>query len=563
MGVIKRKFESTSASRDDYDPATGACSIECFVSFQDKYRFAPLGRMTTPWPYTTTRVSPMARDIKRKITSEYEAILRKYDITMVDSHMQRMSPKHTTAEGRDVLIIVSDDLDTTRWLAAATEIQAAIDRRVGMANTDLKMRVEIRNFEAMYRDYSFAVKADTPECQVLAKAQSIVHAELARLNATQWTTIGCAMRGREREDSDNKPTVVVCFPPGSKYLYDYLAGKVESALEPLDTANSGLALQVEFMPGLLIPSISAEMRPAAPVFAGYDYKHPDCGFSIGPRGARDAGTAGIWVWFRKPGQPRQLAMLTCHHVVVSGDPGRRAVHDTYGIGLQGNNVPNPIVVDYPAPFDEAYTEEVLSNQANPAFNTPEQVAKNTESLAGMKKMKQDGGFGRVIHASGYHRRVQGRRMDWAIIAVRNPSFRGTNDAVPRTELTFEMLWNNRVNYQAQAGTFISGIGPGNEGTWVVKKGRTTRVTVGEITALKTICHWQDNSQSYEDVAELYKGGDPFATGGDSGSIVYNMEKQWVGMIIGEKTISCAGIFTPVDALLADIREQTGGSIELL
>lgn len=58
-------------------------------------------------------------------------------------------------------------------------------------------------------------------------------------------------------------------------------------------------------------------------------------------------------------------------------------------------------------------------------------------------------------------------------------------------------------------------------------------------------------------------GSKFAEGGDSGSLVFNLENEWAGMPFEADRSSGIGFVTSAYELSRDIEETTGVTIELV
>ena len=76
---------------------------------------------------------------------------------------------------------------------------------------------------------------------------------------------------------------------------------------------------------------------------------------------------------------------------------------------------------------------------------------------------------------------------------------------------------------------------------------------------RTVC-WGDGVVSKE--VEVIPFKLEFAGGGDDGSMVFNVKKEWVGMVVGSDS-EYAGYITPAADIIADIEARTGGIITLV
>ncbi|KFY00598.1 hypothetical protein O988_03221 [Pseudogymnoascus sp. VKM F-3808] len=83
---------------------------------------------------------------------------------------------------------------------------------------------------------------------------------------------------------------------------------------------------------------------------------------------------------------------------------------------------------------------------------------------------------------------------------------------------------------------------------------------GRVNSMKRTVCWGDGVVSKE--VEVLPFGTQFAEGGDDGSMVFNLKKEWVGMVVGGDS-EYAGYITPAADIIADIEERTGGTITLI
>jgi hypothetical protein len=80
--------------------------------------------------------------------------------------------------------------------------------------------------------------------------------------------------------------------------------------------------------------------------------------------------------------------------------------------------------------------------------------------------------------------------------------------------------------------------------------------------IKGAIAWDDGSVSHEYEFTSIDSGTRFAQDGDAGSLVFNHEKEWVGMLFAvDRCTNCAFV-TPVFELVRDIEEMTGWTITL-
>jgi hypothetical protein len=116
-------------------------------------------------------------------------------------------------------------------------------------------------------------------------------------------------------------------------------------------------------------------------------------------------------------------------------------------------------------------------------------------------------------------------------------------------------------YDVNPGDVISHTGEPTPYSWAGKFGRTTEATAGRVNSMKRTVRWDDGTVSKEvEILPFHLYG--FAMSGDEGSLVFNLEKEWVGMVVGGDC-NYAGYITPVSDIIADIEAKTGGTITLV
>ena len=272
----------------------------------------------------------------------------------------------------------------------------------------------------------------------------------------------------------------------------------------------------------------------------------------------NAGTLGTWVSFHRPDGVKQVCFLTCCHVISPGDPGNRTTIERDGIALNGKKAISPIIVDYPAPFDTEATKVILGSSISRGEDREERMKR---SLDVIEKHISNGGFGAVLHASGtFRKNINERRMDWALVRCHDPSTIGKNRP-SHGRFTSRQLGNRPVLYEVEPDEIVQKSNSLIDGMWVTKSGRTTGVTTGEVHAMRAIINWQ-NGMTTREIVVLGLAGD-FVDCGDSGAMVTNLNKEWVGMVIGKDSSRTWAIVTSVEDLRDDINKGTGGSISLL
>jgi hypothetical protein len=288
------------------------------------------------------------------------------------------------------------------------------------------------------------------------------------------------------------------------------------------------------------------------------------GASIGPQMTMDAGSLGVWVWFQPKGNSeRTPCFLTCYNVIASGegDPERRKRNDIEGIGLKEAVGPNPIKVDYPAPFDAAVTKKDFESKIEKGDDLDKA---NTRSLEIFNQYMSENGIGRVEYASGVRKKQDDRRMDWALVVINNPKMFGQN-SLPLQVWRPEELFNARLGQPKWSeNQIVSKIAPPKEGDWVAKSGRTTQARAGEVIAMKAKVTFSSHQLETSEIQVLNAmTGVPFAKDGDSGSIVVNYKGEWIGIVMAIDMHDEVTYIMSAKDIMDDIEKQTnGGTISL-
>jgi hypothetical protein len=97
---------------------------------------------------------------------------------------------------------------------------------------------------------------------------------------------------------------------------------------------------------------------------------------------------------------------------------------------------------------------------------------------------------------------------------------------------------------------------------VFKRGRTTGLTSGKFGGINPRVNLRGKVCSAWQV--IGKTGKLFCQPGDSGSFIIDSEGKWCGLLFAAPYASITGdaFVLPVDKLIADIEDLTGGSVSL-
>ena len=535
---------------------SGLCSIDFYMAAKDPFRVAPGKKIPYPWPHIRSIASAEAKEIADELRDAYEKVLLTFDIKLDDARVVGLS-----AEGgppaRDTLIIDTYDMDHRTWKDAATEIQKMLDDTISRRASEIKIRVEIRNHTQMYQDWSSVIKPNSVAHMACMEVEAAVYEQVKKSCPGQWRAISYLMRGPPSRPEDYRPTIMIRILPGTQNFWEIIEKSIVATVE----ASSSLSAQiyVEMLPGYVMPLISQEL--SAPLPKIHRILDPRNGSSIGPRGTTmDAGTLGAWVDFQGPGKAmKERCFLTCHHVISPGDDANKDHNDRYGIGLEGREIKAPITVDCPAPFDATATKTHLQWEISQGGDEDGEKARIINEI---DSRISAGGIGFVIHASGNSRNRNGRRMDWALVRVHLSASSQCNKPPPVSAFSSPQLMRGYIDYKVRTDEVVSKAVAPIKGDWVTKLGRCG-ITVGEVNAMESRVFWEGEAESYEVEIAGFGPYATFAERGDSGSMVINLKKEWVGMICWAVSSRDMGLITTTQELMDDIKDKTGGTISLV
>lgn len=301
---------------------------------------------------------------------------------------------------------------------------------------------------------------------------------------------------------------------------------------------------------------------------------PTNGASISARLSPErAGSLGLWVWIQGPNILKRRVFLTCYHVVRFGAAGNKDDYDERGYNINGHRNDRALLIDYPARIDAQLTREKFAQTPN---DYPDRVA--TTNVMNLNCPTAGGvGFGQLLFGSGLRLSSEWELLDWAVIA---PSHRAltleeTQNKPPQPPpggFLHEDLDDDAFNYTWSTKDVITQIGKLNPNSprdaFCVKTGRSTRTTTGFCHTIKDKVVWRDDNGKMEKISQemkfqAYPGSNSRAVmPGDSGSMVVNLKKEWVGMITGMEPGDSA-IMLPAQVIIDDFYAATGGTITLV
>lgn len=545
-------------------------SIELFNATKDPYRVAPLGKIPVPWPYDRGMASDLGKEMEERFKDDIADILRQYDITPTSVTVLRMWKRGLKSTAADTVVISVEQTDSTTWLPAAEDIYQAI--LPWARATTIHFRVELRHEARMFTNISTALLHGEDVTDIMTTIRPRIIALVKQAIPESWRAI--SFHGRQPWDKpygdmeSNKPTVVVQVDIGAVSTWEVIEEQLKGIID--EAAPPSIEIGLEILPCRLEDTVVVDIDDSPPMYQNEVPSAPTNGSSIAPLlVSSEAGSLGPIVKFQPKGSSNVYkCFITCYHVVAGGDPANRAFNDKNGIGF--NNLPRaPIRISWPARYDIDFTmselDEMIADQGTPAREREEmQIEKDML----MKRFPPTSTIGEVLYASGRTTNKDNRRMDWALVAFDRdgPGDRAKNE-LPMPA-AFPVTFRVRgYRFRAEPGDTVIGIGvpklgPSPRETWVGSFGRTSAAVSGEVNKLRSRTHWLDGMETDEIEIASLASATPFAKGGDSGSLVFNMDHKWIGMTIGAIQLSGYGYVTSAYDLMMDIEERTGGTIFL-
>lgn len=502
-------------------------------------------------------------DDDNDLVDRTQDVLEKFGVKFCNTSDQKWAQRGFREAGEHQLVLSTRETETTRWQEAVDNIYTmANDAAAQLGNT---MGVELVNPHRGYFDVSSAIEPGTPIHRSFLLIEQVVEAEVRKSCSNLWTSIAYHNRKNKFSDLDGiyvieQLTVIVFIAPGSVACWGDIQAQICHAIEALPF-DEDVEIALEILPGFNVPSrtISDPTTSCHPRYQGDIPPIPTLGASIGPQlSDTESGSLGSVVNFqpRDGGKP-QKCFLTAYHVVASGDPIGRAANDELGIGLDGRAVSRRIEISYPACCDGEYTKERLAGFVA-GDESPERGYAALTAL-----IEREGVIGEVIHASGLRHSSTGdrrRRVDWALVALHPSKDAVLNSPVDDSKFSHKDRQAFTFLYRTEPGDVISRTAEPVAFSWAAKFHIGRWGTAGRVNSMERTVHWGDGVVSKE--VEVIPFEMAFAEGGDDGSMVFNLEKEWVGMVVGGDS-EWAGYVTPAADIITDIEARTGGIITLI
>ena len=340
--------------------------------------------------------------------------------------------------------------------------------------------------------------------------------------------------------------------------YEALEAQLADSLKP-----AAIPLHFEFLSGEI--DLCVQEPPQRPQIPRTPFSfNPRNGDSIGRRGDDlGAGTLGGWVMLKYSNNKRVKCAMTCFHVVAGPTIPDPPVLGTKAIDATTSS--SKIEMEFPASYDRKHAIQLYKGHLQSGLNPQDRVIYQKE-LDRLEQREKSPVIGTVILSSGVRPNEANRWMDWALIET--PSTYNIN--VPPSAASFipaDSRWTNNgaveTLYRTDATSRIRAMGNIEVGDWVVKRGRTSFDTSGEVNKLWRSIKWEGYNNFITEEIEVEGLNGDFARPGDSGAFVTNANHELVGMVIGrDANVSKYdfGIITGIRDIEQDVKALCGATL---
>lgn len=493
--------------------------------------------------------------VNNSVDAAAAAILQHYRIHASRAIYRRWRPLE---EVMHTYLVEPTDSDPSTWRQAATEINHLF-LDVGVPQDLIEM--EIVNRSLANHKTSTALPYDSKILNALEATRSNIVNFLQAYAPSYWTSVAFHMRHNMfRPQEPKKPTILVFFRISASTRYEFLERELRKHL----THDLIPPFAIEFLSGEIDLGMD-NLRPIVPRQPIGAF--PRNGDSLGVHGENfEAGTLGGWLTLRWPGQTRRVKVgMTVFHLVsgqrTPDDPGLHAK------AVDTTTSSNKAQMEFPAAYDRKFAIEHYNNRLQGELNQVQRMRYQKE-LDRLVKHDAEPVIGSVLYYSGFRKNANDRRMDWALFETESTwtdnipppasSFLNESSRLPSTA-------SAAVDYDADASSRIQRFGKMQLGGWVVKRGRTTTDTSGEVIHLRRSVNWQAYNGFISEELEVIGLNGDFADGGDCGSWVTNEKGELVGIVIAKDSNATGyniGFVSDIGEIQEDFEALCGGRFAL-
>lgn len=576
-----RLEEIKSEVSDQAQENKNEMSLEMYLDNLDRYRSTSL---LNPWPYPLAlQHAPHLQDQILPLQDDIHAILDLHGFPDNAEFLPFVATKPQYPGGHIPIKLLRVTLRAEDHMP--TQLDAAKDHILQLlhASKIMDMHVEIVNIDLCAGPSIFPLSSQHPILTIFENVKDQIIQTLDHRLGSKWNVL--CLFGVGRSEQNAHPAIVVHVDPITFANWSNLASEIKVTVSK---HAEGHAIGVEFLPGDLFTLQSGEVSFTDRIDPN---GLPVMGHSIGIVGEENVGTLGAYFTLAQNGKIHR-GLLTNYHVVrppaLSADT--EECLDRFGCSMlqpvgQAIQMESPATVDRDATIldiDQRLevinqrmedlsmkTEERKQIGARPLptlQRTLEQCEVTVSDLHSKHKILQQMPYlmGNVAAASG--KAILGKRlMDWAFVELSDTAaemFFRPNVMFPVPPDQLPQLYDPDLRIPVPAGTPLTEIGGLEKDQYYLKLGRSTGVTAGICHGALACCNWkgkdrvryQHDGQQVEtssDVTEEYvivnkKRGETehqqasFAEGGDSGSLVINIDGQVCGLLYG----ATSGLYGP-------------------
>ncbi|KAK5061587.1 hypothetical protein LTR84_008131 [Exophiala bonariae] len=410
------------------------------------------------------------------------------------------------------------------------------------------------------------------------------------ISGLQWFTISVVSWGTNSNKSENPTTILIGAPRNTEKAWETLTGKIEAILDHVGLDGIGVTIIPAKHP------FSALDDPAENILSTSAFQSDiEPGSSLAPKGVDTSATAGGCIRLRNQDSRTEdmiMSVFHCYRTVIGTE------HELNGLRLDQASQIETVI-----PSDQDRTQKLQSIQITlqtaiaPLQNLQERFewtgdlrlqkwiddwTREIEEQEAQKRIinEFDSRVGSLRACSGFQ--IQNLH-DWSLSAVTNRCSK-LNTLPPPTDPQLvppttndDLDSSTKRYYQPVDGEIKSWSARGPKfGDRVFKRGRTTGVTTGIISHLKTdivlsnsqgqkiiFTGWEITPEPRPQPARPQPAGrdQSFVQASDSGAWVLDMDGNWRGMVFARLS-SGSGVMEDVEVIKQDIERMTGCNVEL-
>ncbi|EEQ31269.1 hypothetical protein McanMca71_006840 [Microsporum canis] len=545
---IRSRRQGGSSGEDSWDSAGSR------IDSQDDFRMGGPGLLPS-WPVDMMPSTGISAQLTEGLMNLAFIQLARYELNyhriMV---VQRYSRGHVPTPADNTLYISLYTSSNDNWVKALDDMLSAADQ-LGFSG-----RIEMIDHRALGGMKSFAPDTSSQLVQEWEGMKTLIIRRLTALEVN-WSVVVLQKRGYWEDVAIN--TVVIKAFISSRALAitarDRVAFDIDSAMDQFNLQVE--IVRADLLWGLFSRTSSSSESPSL----GWPFtnSYNSMGMSIGRTDTPAmAGTLGGYLQFTDSNGCEQFLGVTCYHIIREGPDGE-IDSVIQRDGSKDLEIPcqSPSGSDVQAAFQYANREIGIPPEGIESLTATRQVIVRNDLAIRDRQLSEVRSFnpniGAIVAASGFRNAALDSGLaspfillDWAILHIRNG----------RDSLNYTGDLEQSAPTLQRESQFITRIDPiPNSQSAVIKKGRTTGVTVGTISGLTSIAIRIPGLPAglHHRGFEISSGPAPFAKPGDSGSWVLNMSGQVIGLLFGGDVADGSAMVMPMNLVVKDIEEKVG------